>query len=453
MSKLKLQATDGSAGTVSLKAPASTTGNAEFELTLPGNAGSNGQVLSTNGSGVLSWSDDNSGVSLSGSTNNTIATVTGANALVGEANLTFDGSQLGVGSSSNYGTIGTAAAFQVQGTNTGSNTSINIVNAATSNASSTCDVNAWQDYRLSTRIISGRENASNWTSGNSSAASYLGFYTNSAGTVAERLRIDSAGKVGIGETSPSTLLNLKGTAGGGATGVKIVNTADEYTAVTLDANRSGAGSALGIIQGRWNANETSSIYLLSGSDTTNKDDGQLAFYTRPSGGSVSRRLLLNENGVWYGSLYNTNTNAGLSANVFVFSNDSMGRASSSGKYKKNIETIQDSYADKILTMRPTWYQQDETTVNIQEDQGDDWGYWGFIAEEVAAIDPRLVTWKVANYVTDPSDSTKTIRTPLSEPEPDNVAYDRFVPHLVNLLKRQATKIETLETKVATLEAS
>ena len=58
MSKLKLQATDGSAGTVSIKAPASTTGNAEFELTLPGNAGSNGQVLSTNGSGVLTWSND-----------------------------------------------------------------------------------------------------------------------------------------------------------------------------------------------------------------------------------------------------------------------------------------------------------------------------------------------------------------------------------------------------------
>ena len=269
----------------------------------------------------------------------------------------------------------------------------------------------------------------------------------------EKVRIAADGKVGIGETSPSVLLNLKGTADGGATGIKIVADADTYSQLTLDGNRSSAGNACGIIAGRWNANDVCSIYLISGSDTTNKDDGQLGFYTTPSGGSSSRRLLLNENGVWYGSLYDTNTNAGLSANVFVFSNDSMGRASSSGKYKKNIETIQDSYADKILTMRPAWYQQDETTVNIPEDQGDNWGYWGFIAEEVAAIDPRLVTWKVANYATDPSDKTKTIRTPLSEPEPDNVAYDRFVPHLVNLLKRQATKIEALETKVTALEAS
>ena len=37
-----------------------------------------------------------SGMTLSGSTNNTITTVTGANALIGEANLTFDGSTLAV---------------------------------------------------------------------------------------------------------------------------------------------------------------------------------------------------------------------------------------------------------------------------------------------------------------------------------------------------------------------
>ena len=40
--------------------------------------------------------DSVSGVSLSGSTNNQVVTVTGANALAGEANLTFDGSTLGV---------------------------------------------------------------------------------------------------------------------------------------------------------------------------------------------------------------------------------------------------------------------------------------------------------------------------------------------------------------------
>ena len=55
MSKIKLQATDGNGGTISLKGPTTTDGNAEFELTLPANDGSSGQYLKTDGSGALSW--------------------------------------------------------------------------------------------------------------------------------------------------------------------------------------------------------------------------------------------------------------------------------------------------------------------------------------------------------------------------------------------------------------
>jgi len=47
------------------------------------------------------------GVTLSGSTNNTITTVTGANALIGEANLTFDGTDLTV--TGNIGVTGDSA--------------------------------------------------------------------------------------------------------------------------------------------------------------------------------------------------------------------------------------------------------------------------------------------------------------------------------------------------------
>jgi len=66
----------------------------------PSSVGSNGQVLSVDGSGNLQWSADASGTSLTGSTNNTITTVTGANAIQGEANLTFNGTQLTIGSGS-----------------------------------------------------------------------------------------------------------------------------------------------------------------------------------------------------------------------------------------------------------------------------------------------------------------------------------------------------------------
>jgi hypothetical protein len=55
--------------------------------------GSDGQVLTSTGS-VPNWEAASSGTALTGSTNNTVATVTGANAIAGEANLTFDGTTL-----------------------------------------------------------------------------------------------------------------------------------------------------------------------------------------------------------------------------------------------------------------------------------------------------------------------------------------------------------------------
>ena len=50
------------AGSVSLDAPASTTGNADIALTLPVADGSNGQFLQTNGSGVLTFATPLGGV-------------------------------------------------------------------------------------------------------------------------------------------------------------------------------------------------------------------------------------------------------------------------------------------------------------------------------------------------------------------------------------------------------
>ena len=95
---MALRLRGATSGYIELKAPASAGDNT---LTLPTNNGSANQLLKTDGSGNLSWVDDNSGVSLSGRTNNTIATVTGANALIGEANLTFDGTTLKVAGGSN----------------------------------------------------------------------------------------------------------------------------------------------------------------------------------------------------------------------------------------------------------------------------------------------------------------------------------------------------------------
>ena len=57
------------------------------------------QVLTMNdGATAAGWEDASAGTALTGSTNNTITTVTGANAIQGEANLTYDGTHVTVSS-------------------------------------------------------------------------------------------------------------------------------------------------------------------------------------------------------------------------------------------------------------------------------------------------------------------------------------------------------------------
>jgi len=52
---MTLKLNGSSSGSVSIDAPASTTGGADVTLTLPVDDGDAGQVLKTNGSGALSW--------------------------------------------------------------------------------------------------------------------------------------------------------------------------------------------------------------------------------------------------------------------------------------------------------------------------------------------------------------------------------------------------------------
>ncbi len=124
---------------VGLQAPSTVSSNLVW--TLPAADGSANQLLKTDGSGALGWASDANApegtsvlstgetgttkylrvdgdntcswqlavdatkATLTGSTNNTVCTVTGANAIAGEANLTFDGSVLHVVSSGNNTTL------------------------------------------------------------------------------------------------------------------------------------------------------------------------------------------------------------------------------------------------------------------------------------------------------------------------------------------------------------
>ena len=183
---------------------------------------------------------------------------------------------------------------------------------------------------------------------------------------------------------------------------------------------------------------------VDGTPGTNDMPGRLVFSTTADGASSPTERMKIDNA---GNLFSYQTYASTTvnaANINIQPDGRFYRSTSSIKYKTDVETLGDEYADAILNCRPVWYRS--TTGN----DAPDWGWWGFIAEEVAEIDPRLVSWKTQEISYDDKGSAVTNSC---EPEPEGVQYDRFVPHLLNLVKRQQQAIETLEAKVAALEAA
>ena len=152
---------------------------------------------------------------LTGSTNNTITTVTGANAIQGEANLTYDGDILqsvGGGSSADGSRLDLKH---------GNNNTTDVISSVT--FSNTVGEAA--------RIQGETSGANN--------SGVITFHTDNAGTSAERLRIDSSGKVGIGTTSPAFELHV---GGSGQQDLLVGSTNAGGARLILDGDSNGDGS-------------------------------------------------------------------------------------------------------------------------------------------------------------------------------------------------------------------
>jgi hypothetical protein len=72
---------------------------------------------------------------------------------------------------------------------------------------------------------------------------------------------------------------------------------DDFASILrMSSNRVLAGEYLGSVEYQWNGTPVAKIMGLSGSDTTNKDDGHLSFYTTTSGGSITERMRITSEG-------------------------------------------------------------------------------------------------------------------------------------------------------------
>jgi hypothetical protein len=235
----------------------------------------------------------------------------------------------------------------------------------------------------------------------------------SAGTT-ERMRIDSSGRLGIGTSSPSNKLHVTSASTG--------NIASFFEASTGNTNRLyiGANSGLSYIDATAGVGSTALGFKVASTERMRID----------SSGHIT-------------SLPTYNNGSASSANMVVNSSGLFLRSVSSAKYKTNIEDVQDAYVDSLLNIRPVYYR------STLENDNTEHSHWGFIAEEVAEIDPRLVHYKTVDISY--SDDGERVETELETPEPEGVQYDRFAPLMLKLIQKQQATITALEARITQLE--
>jgi hypothetical protein len=310
----------------------------------------------------------------------------------------------------------------------------------------------------------------------------------------ERARIDSSGRllVGTSSTSDSTRLLLQGNAvdltggaiinlcngkaepvNGEATGIIRFSDNTHAEAATIMAARDG---------GTWSSTSkptrltfsttadgesspTERMRIDNAGDITIGNNASLNYQLGllVAGGADRSLLLAGISGVSNGLQVNyINTGTALSvkfnnitttasaANAFLDSADGnrIYRSTSSLRYKKDVEDIDQLKADAVLSLRPVWYRSKAA------DDRSNWSWYGLIAEEVAAVEPRLVHWTYLDEdyeIEEVDGAIKKTPKPHAELVPDGVQYDRLTVLLLDVVKRQNERIETLEAKVAALE--
>ena len=272
---------------VGFKAPA--TVGSSLVWTLPAADGTANYLLKTDGSGNLSWTADNSGIALSGSTNNTIVTVNGVNAIAGEANLTYDGTNL-------------------QGKQTGNSGQELIFDSNRSAANN--QLGGIAGYGDTDRV------ADIWFQSGADTTNkddgYITFRTSiSQGSIAEAMRIDSSRRVLIGTTTEgNTAADDLTVYKNGDAGITVRSGTSNSGNLFFSDGTSGGDEYRGYLQYQHSSNKLS-IGTNATTALTIDSSGRLLIGTTTEGHTSGDNLTIEDSGDCGITIRSGTSNAGL----------------------------------------------------------------------------------------------------------------------------------------------
>ena len=339
---------------------------------------------------------------------------------------------------------------------------LRIRNSADSDASTNVEIVARQATRTGGRIVFGRENANSWNSAAGYASGFISFNPTDAGTDTEHARLTSSGQLLVGTTSAlisdseKKLQMVHASAGAGI----VVGRND--TSVS-------AGNLLGGIE--FVGNDSNGTYqkcakieaIADGTHGDNDKPTRLGFsVTADNGSSPTERMRINQNGVFnhftddHFTIRTVRTGSGpgiismrngatsITDGTQVFSvradgdcentNNSYG-ALSDIKLKENIIDASSQWDDlKAIQVRKYNFKE-ETKYGTHTQLG-------VVAQEVELISPGLVS-ETPDFDEEGNDLGTTTKS---------VNYSVLYMKAVKALQEAMDRIETLETKVAALEA-
>jgi len=277
----------------------------------------------------------------------------------------------------------------------------------------------------------------------------------------EVARFDSSGRLGIGTTSPGARLEVKGADSAGYAAQFTNSTESRFAKIYVD------GNGIAFVDDNFDdgiefASNTARIYANGSERMRFTSDGRFLVGTTSAlsdglmcfkGTFASNRGLILETTQTSGEMIRFNTSTGNAGKIDSNGTSTTYSTSSDYRLKENIVNLEGAI-DRVKQLAPKRFNficDADTTVD------------GFIAHEAQAVVPEAITgthngvevWKEGQELPDGVSvgDNKLDEDGNTIPDYQGIDQSKLVPLLTAALQEAISKIETLETKVAALEAA